>query len=325
MSKRIHEAGTISLDPTTQKYRVLLINEGKGSSAYYPREFFTEENAAALAGSLSFPGHPRDLQRPEQRDPLTAIGSIGDTVTIEENSGLMGFWGEYRPAKSRPEVGIYLAEFADKLGLSVYADSEGRTDSSTGQYIAESIDGSDPYRSVDLVVGAGRGGKFDRIAEGLRRITEASATAGEKEVSQMEIKELSDDFTKKFEGLTKIVEGLVSTLDGTAKAKLQVEADTSAVDKIVESRLADYDKAVGLISDAKLTESQSASLRARALKGEDVAPYIEEAKTILAEARAVAAPEEDGTGGRIAENHLGGGDNKGNAWTASVAGFGKVS
>lgn len=321
MTRRINEAGTITVDPTSNKFRVLLINEGKGSSAEFPREFFTPENASALAGALSFPGHPFDLQKPEHRDPLTAIGYIGENVTIEENDGLMGFWGEYNVAKSRPEVSAYLAEFADKLGLSVYADSEGRADASTGKWIAESISRTDPYRSVDLVVAAGRGGKFDRVAEGLRRITEASATAGEKEDNLMEIKELSDDFTKKFDGLTKIVEGLVSTLDGTAQAKLQIEADTSAVDKIVESRLADYDKAVGLISDAKLTESQSASLRALALKGEDVAPHIEAAQKVLAEARAVGdAPE----GGRIAENHLGGGASNTDIGF-DVAGFGRVS
>lgn len=324
MTQRLHEAGTITHDPATGKYRVLLINEGKGSSAYYPREFFNESNASALAGSLSFPGHPKDLQRPEHRDPMTAIGYIGESVTIEEHDGQVGFWGEYNIAQSRPEVKAYLAEFADKLGLSVYADSEGHTDPSTGGYVAESISGSDPYRSVDLVIGAGRGGKFDRVAEGLRRITEASATAGEKEDNLMEIKELADDFNAKFTGLTKIVEGLVSTLEGKAQAALQIEADTSAVDKIVESRLADYDKAVALISDAKLTESQSASLRALALKGEDIAPHIETAKKVLSEARANTAPDESSNGGRLAENHLGGGEPRASV-DFDVPGFGKVN
>jgi hypothetical protein len=322
MTKRIHESGTIVLDKATNSFRVCLITEGSGSSADYPREFFTPENASRLAGSLSYPNHPADIERPEYRDPLSAIASIGDTVTIEEHDGKMGFWGEYIPAKSKPQIAEYLNEYATKLALSVYSDSDGHTDPSTGKYVAESLAPNDPYRSVDLVVAAGRGGKFDRqVAESLRRITETSATAGEEEVTHMEIKELAESLDKKFDGLTKIVESLVTTLEGKAKADLQVQADEAAVKKTVESRLGDYDKAVGLISEAKLTESQSASLRALALAGVDIAPHIEQAKKVLAEAQAMASDE--GSGHKIAENHLGGNDKSG-GWDPSVPGFGKV-
>src|SRR5690606_16442873 len=76
--RRLHESGTIGVDSTKQKFRVCLISEGSGSTAEYPREFFNQANAEALAGALSFPGHPEDLERPEKRNPMSAIGSIGD-------------------------------------------------------------------------------------------------------------------------------------------------------------------------------------------------------------------------------------------------------
>jgi len=317
-TKRIHEAATIEVDATGTKFRVCLISEGKGSSATFVREFFSAENAEALAGALSFPGHPEDLWAPERRDPLSAIGHIAESVTIEEHDGLMGFWSEYNVAKSRPDVGVYLQEYASKLGLSIFIDSNGYPDPVTGIWVATELDGSDPYRSVDLVVAAGARGKFERVAEALRRITEASATAEEKEVTEMDLKELGESVDK----LKTIVENLVSTVEGKTKSDLQVEADTSAVNKAVESRLADYDKAVTLISEAKLTKSQSTSLRALAMTGVDVAPNIEEAKTILAEAQ--ASKEGEANKEKVAENHLGGNKDKANH-DFSVAGFGKVN
>jgi len=318
-TKRIAESGTISVNPTTKALRVCLITEGAGSSADFPREFFTQANADALGGSLSWPAHPVDLSKPYQRDPLTAIGQIAEQVTIEEHDGKLSFWGEYIPAKSKPQIAEYLAEFGHKLGLSVYGDSDGHNDSTTGRWIAESLDGGDPYKSVDLVVAAGRGGKFEKVAESLGLITKASATAGEEEVSQMEIKEVNDSVV----ALTKVVEGLVSTLTGKAKADLQVEVDTAAAEKLAEARLADYNKAVGLISEAKLTESQSESLRTRAMKGEDITGAVEHEKKVLAEALAsVNAGDDDEGKQRIAE-HLGGGDPKG-AVDYDIPGFGQV-
>lgn len=317
MRKRIHESGSITLDPATKRLRVCLISEGEGSSADYLPEFFTPANAELLAESLSFPGHPADLNRPDLRDPMTAIGYIGENVTIETHDGKLGFWGEYIPAESRPEVGTYLAEFASKLGLSIFSDSTGR-EGANGKWIAESLVSDDPYRSVDLVVAAGARGKFDRVAEGLRRITEASAIVEEKEVSTMEIKDVEAVVNAALAPVLKTVEGLVTKLDGKASADAQVEADTAAVAKAVEGRLADYDKAVTLINEAKLTESQSASARALALKGEDIVPFLEAAKQVLTEARTLAEAS-------IAADsavHLGSGVPS--TFDPTVAGFGRI-
>jgi len=313
-TKRIHESATISVDAATKALRVCLISEGEGSSAIFPRSFFVAENAQALAGSLSYPAHPVDITKPHLRDPLSAIGSIGETVTIEEHEGKMSFWGEYIPAKSKPQVAEYLQEFGHRLGLSIYGDTDGHNEN--GKWVAESLDANDPYRSVDLVIAAGRGGKFEKVAESLGLLPKASATAGEEEVTSMKT---IDDVSAEIGVLSKAVEALVSTLEGKAKATLQVEADTAAVEKLAEARLADYDKAVGIISEAKLTESQAAEARGLALKGQDIAPFIDNAKKVLAEALVLAGAK---PGEKVAE-HLGGGESNTDDWNPSIAGFGQ--
>ena len=90
--------------------------------------------------------------------------------------------------------------------------------------------------------------------------------------------------------------------------------DSTAVKTAVESRLSEYDKAVDLITEAKLTESQSQSLRALAKEGVEIAPHLESAKKVLAEARA-----SDGA----SDQHLGGGG-AGSVGVLDVPGFGRV-
>ncbi len=314
----IHEAGKLVIDPETKAFRVCLIEEGSGSTADFPRSFFVQENADRYAGSLSFANHPPDPENPSTRDPLTAIGRIGDKVTIEEHDGKLSLWSDFIPAQSKPDVAPYIAEFGHKLGLSVFGQSDGHDDPVSGKWIAESVPDHDPYRSVDLVVAAGRGGKFEKVvAESLRLLAEASASAEENEESNMEkIEEVARDLG----ALKTIVEALVTKIDGKAKADAQIEVDTAAVEKAVAESLANYDKAVALISEAKLTESQSEELRALAMKGEDIAPKVEVAKKVLAEALASVKNGEDD-----AEVHLGG--SKQIAESAkgfAVAGFGEV-
>lgn len=310
----ISEASKLVLDPKTNGFRVCLIEEGEGSSADYPRSFFTPENAQRYAGVLSFNDHPPDPDQPHTRNPMTAVGRIGESVTIEEHNGKLSFWSSYHPSKSKPEVAAYLEEFGPKLGLSVYGFTNGYNHPETGKWITESLPDDDPYRSVDLVVAAGAKGRFDTIvAESLRRVYETSASAGEIEEINME---KIDEVQKDLADLKLVVENLVKTLTGKADAAQQVEADKEAVEKAVAESLANYDKAVALISEAKLTESQSAELREAAMKGEDIAPRVESAKKIIAEARA-------GYSGEDAGAHLGGGDGA-KGFDPFVPGFGKV-
>lgn len=325
-TKRIQEAGTLQVDPTTKALRVCLISEGAGNSADFPREFFTSENGARLSRSLSFPAHPMDLEHPEHRDPLSAIARIGESVTVEEHEGKMGFWGEYNVSKTRPDLQTYLEEYGDALGLSVFSDSDGHNDPTTGKWVAESLTESDPFRSVDLVVAAGRGGKFEKVAESLGLLpTKTLAPAKEKEVTHME-----KDIEDRFDGLESTVKTLSEALEGKAKAELQVQADEDAVNKAVESRLANYDKVSEAIKAAQLTETQAKPLMDRAAKGatlEELTPDIDGIKAIVVETLKLAGVDPASVEHKYVAEHLGGdnGQTDNQDFSLAVPGFGKVA
>ena len=308
-------------------FRICIVDEGRGSSADWPRDFFEgargRANADALKGVISFPNHPKDYDRPEERDPMTAIGRIGDEVTIEEHNGKLGFWADYIPSR-RPGVAEHLEEFGDILGVSVFCEGETRRNLETGRDEAVSFDPTDPYRSVDVVIVAGRGGKFEkRLAESHRRLGETSAIPQEKEEETHMDKDIEERFNKLASDFTSALNALADTLKGTVAAKdadVQAKVDKETVDKAVDKALADYDKAVDLISEAKLTESQSSDLRARARKGEDITGAIETAKKVLEEARQGRGGSDD------AALHIGAGGSGSGSGDLSfdVPGFGRV-
>lgn len=325
MTQRLAEAGTITA-AADGSFPVILIEEGPGNSADYPREFFTQANADALAEALSFPAHPEDLSRPERRSSMAAIGSIDKVVTVAESGGKMQFKSRFHPAASKPEVGPYIKEFGSRLGLSIYIDSDGHEDPTTGRWVAESLNAQDPYRSVDLVIAPGARGKFERLSESLGLLTKASATAeDQKKEIEMDKSEVEAAVKEANAPLVKAVEALVTTLNGKqvaeAAATAQVQADSEAVEKAVKERMDDFTKADAAITAAKLGESLSADLRARALKGEDVTEGIEFAKKVLAEARADAGSP--GGSRRVVEFQ--GGDDIGGDLVFEVPGFGRVT
>lgn len=337
MTKRIYEAATLSVDPATNALRVCLISEGAGSSADYPAAFFNEQNADRLAESLSFPGHPIDLERPEHRDPMSAIGSIGSKVDIQVDAdGNHSFWADYVPAKSKPGVAEYLIEYGPRLGLSIYSESEGHEDSSTGKWVAEALSPNDPYRSVDVVVAPGARGKFDvKVAEGLRRVIESSGGTvppGSKEIN-MEIKDVekvvAEQLTAALTPLTKIFEGLVERLDGKVVAEAQAEADEAAVKTAVEAALARAEKVNGLLAEAKLTKLAEDEVREFA-KTVDVTFEAIEAKVASEKAKLSEAQQgltEDHAARILAEGHRGSGisfTGMGSVTGFSVPGFGEV-
>lgn len=338
MTQRIYEAATLTVDPSTKALRVCLISEGSGSSADYPASFFTQENADRLADSLSFPGHPMDLDHPEHRDPLSAVGSIGPKVVIETDAaGKKSFWGDYIPSKSKQGVAEYLEEYGSRLGLSIYSESEGHEDRATGKWVAEALSPNDPYRSVDIVVAPGARGKFDvKVAEGLRRVIEAAAGKSpvvEEEIN-MEIKDVekvvAEQLAAALAPVTKVFEGLVERLDGKYKADIQAQADSDAVKTAVEAALANAEKVNGLLAEAKLTPLVEAEVREFAktegVTIEAVTAKITAESAKLAEARKGFA--EDPASRVIAESHRGSGDSTQGIGSAStgfdVPAFGQV-
>lgn len=314
----LHESSTL-VRQAPNKFRVCLIEEGPGNSADYERDFFVESNGAKLGGILSFPNHPADYDRPDQRNPLTAIGFIGDEVTVEEHNGKLGFWADYNVAKSRPDVAAFLEEFHSKVGLSIF--SEGSVREEGGRRLAEAFADVDEYRSVDIVVAPGARGKFDRLAESLRRITEASTPVEEEEVNVDKIEEALGKLVESQTKTAQFIESLAPVLEKLVpQAPANPETPSAEeIEKSIEDRISKFDEAVALIAGADLTPSQAAELREIAKKGDDVAPLVESAKKIKSELVTQLAESAGGRG----EGYLGGGT-AAVTYDPRVPGFGEV-
>src|SRR5690606_36520821 len=108
----------------------------------------------------SFINHPINPDAPHERDLNTLAGRITN-VTVGEGEHGKQLEGNFKP---RAEYASLFEEFADIIGLSIFCGGYGEQDD-TGRVVVESFDGSDPYRSVDAVVAAGRGGRFKRAQE----------------------------------------------------------------------------------------------------------------------------------------------------------------
>lgn len=333
--KRLNESGSLAEAAGGGVRRAVLISQGLGSSGYYGPEFFTEENAVALAGALSFPGHPDWDESSAERNPLSAIGMIGESVAVETgDDGMKRFVADFIVPPSRSDVQEYLDDFGKKLGLSIFIEGEGEYDSTTGLFHVKTLNGNDPYRSVDLVVAAGRGGMLlegakrgstNDFVEAQRRLAalcenQTSAPAEEEnEEDTMTVEEKIDALTSAVGTLTSTVQTLVNAKEEAAKADLQAQVDEDAVQTAVESRLEQFAADSALINEAGLTESQKAEATALAKAGGDVKSFVESAKKVLDEARALV--EGNTKGGSVA-GHVSG--NVSESAEFGVPGFGKV-
>lgn len=289
----VHESGTLAKGKSGT-YRVCLLSEGRGSSGEYPREAFTAEEAQKFAGALSFMNHPLDPEKPHLRPASDIVGRVGEEVVVEEHDGKRGFWADYAPSASKPQSTAFIAEYADALGLSIYIGAKGHQDNE-GTFVVESFDGNDPYKSVDVVVAAGRGGKFERANEAYRSIETSLGLPADKPrvTSAQEQKEGSMDkeILEALQALKTSFDAFVTESKVAAKADAVAEADADAIDKAVGEALGTYDEKVTAIEAAKLLPSQVAALRVEARAGKDVAPLIESAKKIVDEAKAAVITE----------------------------------
>lgn len=291
--KLLHEAGTLTVPVAgSETYPVRIINEGVGSSGVYNRALFTPANAKALENSLSFMNHPLDPEKPHLRPPGDIAGRLVGAVEAKEVDGLMGFYGDFKP---NPERAAFIAEYADVLGLSVYIGAE--FDVVNGQHVVESFDGKDPYKSVDIVVAAGRGGRFERATEAYKSIESSSDTPEGKApdaTSAQDQKEgtMDEKILKALEALTTQFAAFVTeSKEATAKPKAtEAEAPTpEAIETAVTTAIEAYEVAAKAIADAELLPSQAVELLAMAKAGKDITAPLESATKIVAEAKTQVA------------------------------------
>lgn len=289
MARILSESGTLTASKTSSgTYPVRIITEGKGSSGTYSRALLEKpETQRAFEGSLSFLNHPLDPEKPHLR-PVESIAGrlVGGVQGKVGDDGKYGLYSEFKPNTATPGRAEFIEEYADALGLSIYIAGDGTEQN--GEYLVESFDGSDPYKSVDIVVAAGRGGRFERAAEAYKRVsaesgTQPAGTPPQEKKENMD-KEIEAAIAKAVAEALKPVTDFIAESKAAAAGKPAVEADASALEDAATKAVEAYDEKVKLINAAtELLPSQVESLLASAKAGADVAPLIESAKKTVAE------------------------------------------
>lgn len=250
-------------------FKVRIISEGKGSSGIYPAKLL-EDYFGAFDESLSFKNHPTGWDGPQGRDFTMISGEIlGSTWVDTDERGKVGVYGWYLPD---PEYADKIERYKDKLGLSIYIEGDGYFNED-GEFEVTSFNAMDPYKSVDIVIAAGRGGKMN--VESLREMY-VGPTSKEGRNNRKEAKMDLETLATKLDALTTTVLALASDKEAEASESAQAKADDEAVAKAVES----YAAKVEAIAEAELPAVLAESLRKDALAGADVEVKITEAKAL---------------------------------------------
>jgi hypothetical protein len=286
--KLLHESTATPLKREGGRWKATLLTPGQGSSAFYSEEALRSSVDAFGNGTKNFFKHP---EKPgDQRDPRDQWGVIPESVSYEDGVGIVA---EIEILPHWKAVIDSLAE-AGQASLSIWA--MGETDEE-GNLLALS---PDVQNTVDLVAFPGRPGSglTEKMYESAIAFSETdtgvTSAQEEKEGNMEKVLEAIAALDAKFVAF--VTESLAA-----ATANVKAEADADAVEKAVESAVATYDEKVVAIEAAKLFPSQAEAIRAEAVKGADIAPLIEAAKLVFAEATAAAAGEEEIVVGRHIE------------------------
>ena len=291
------EAGTVLSEAPSEDgtWRVRLINEGMGSSGYYSANLL-ENYHQAFDNAISFLNHP--TSGPEARNFTEIAGRVvGETWTDRSEDGTLGVYANWLPD---PDHKTKLETYKDRLGLSIYIAGSG--EDRDGEFHVTEFDTEDPFRSVDVVIAAGRGGRFE-MAESMRKIYESRRGSENATTTAVEERKDNEKMDEKaieaINALTAQVSALVAEKEIAKAQKAQVEADAKAV----AEALGAYETAVKAVDDADLLPSQRAGILESAKRGEDITAAIEAAKQVKADALAsLQESADEAPAGRIVES-----------------------
>lgn len=175
-------------------FRLKIISEGHGSSGYYSREMLETYGPQVFnAGTLSYANHSTEKELSAGRDITKIVGKLNsDAVFEEDEDGKGALYAEY---KVRPEWVDFVEEYKDSIGASIFVSgeaSEGEIDG-VKTLVVESLDADDPYKSVDLVAAAGRGGKVERMLEAYKA-TEQFTNSDKQQALHAAVNEAYDNY-----------------------------------------------------------------------------------------------------------------------------------
>lgn len=240
------------------RYRVIIARPGVGSSGTYSEELFRRDAYKLVPpGAQSFINHG-------ERDPEKMIGVFPDGGYFDEaEKAVVGDLQVFSHWKD------WMREVAPHVGVSLYAMGTADEDG----YVTEILE--DPYNGADIVSRPGlQGAKIDKLYES------AIAHSEEKPGVTVAQEANGEKMEEKLDKLIDLMTSLVGDKKTEDSAKAQVEADEAVAVARVES----FAAAVKAVDSADLFDSQRESILEAAKAGQDIAPLIESAKTVKAEA-----------------------------------------
>lgn len=175
-------------------FEVKLISEGWGSSGYYSRELLEEYGPKVFTkNTLSYANHSTEEELWAGRDITKIVGKYTEDAVGREDED--GKYALYAPLKVRKEWIDFVDDFKESIGASIFVSGEaqeGEAEGRTGMLV-ESLDADDPYKSVDLVAAAGRGGKIERMLEAYKA-TEQFTNSDKQQALHAAVNEFYDDY-----------------------------------------------------------------------------------------------------------------------------------
>jgi len=252
-TRKLHEAGTLAKPEKKGVFPIRLIREGKGSSGSYTKELLTQY-AEAFNNSPMFLDHPSDPSRPDKRSVKDIAAKFIEPVEyrVNESDGLGELWTK---AKVDSRWVEFMEDYSEFIGVSIFIEGAGK-ENENGEFIVESFNGNDPYKSCDFVVAAGAGGKVERMLESYRAIeTSVGAPADNgpalAEADELKKRQNMDELKALIEALTSNVNEKFVALEAKVDSvvTLSESATDAATAKVEALEVADK------LAEAKLTES----------------------------------------------------------------------
>lgn len=286
----VQEAATLAPKKSDGTYPVVIITEGEGSSGRYSRALL-ERSESVFSRAASFLNHPIDPSKPHLRDVGSLAGRLGET-RLGEDGGKRAILSDFKPRKEYAE---FVEEYQDLLKLSIYCGADGEV-LEDGRLDVSEFYADDPYRSVDIVIAAGRGGRFKNAQESLRLIESSlgspagsqpgvTSAPGTQREANME-KEVLEAVVKAAiaEALAPVTAFIAEQKAAADAAVVAAEAKATAAEQGQADAIEAYAAAVTAVAAAELLPSQSSDILEAAKRGVDVAPLVESAKKVVAEA-----------------------------------------
>ncbi len=259
-------------------FEVKLISEGWGSSGYYSREMLETSGIKAFTkNTLSYANHSSQEELEKGRDITKIIGKyIEDAEGREDEDGKYAL---YAPLKVREEWIDFVDDFKESIGASIFISGEaveGEAEGRSGMLV-ESLDADDPYKSVDLVAAAGRGGKVERMLEAYKATEQMTNNVKAQALSKAAnalydgyvwVEDWTDDVIyvntdEKVFSIPYSMDGNVVTLESSGAIEVRREVQYTPIQTSEkEEKMADKDiEALGAKFDA-LAESLAAAIEA---------------------------------------------------------------